>query len=60
MVGTTLNYVYMRLLAGSRDDPVANAARDRIDRHLGAGGIQSWDEFWLAVLDVYDLHGLDP
>lgn len=60
MFGTALNYVALRLLGVPADDPAAQAARDWIARHGGAGGIPSWGKFWLAVLGVYDWDGLDP
>ncbi|XP_054834517.1 lanosterol synthase [Eublepharis macularius] len=56
---TALNYVAMRLLGVSPDDPDAVRARNNLHSKGGAVGIPSWGKFWLAVLNVYSWEGLN-
>lgn len=58
--GTALNYVAMRLLGMSADDPDARRARERLIALGGAEGIPTWGKFWLAVLGVYRWEGVPP
>ena len=55
--GTALNYVVMRLLGVSRDDPRMEQARAWLAPRGGCLGIPSWGKFWLAVLGVYQWDG---
>ena len=60
MFSTALNYVALRLLGVSVDDPEASLARKWILDHGGAGGSPGWGKFWLCILGVYDWDGVDP
>lgn len=60
MFTTALNYVSLRLLGVPPNDPHAHSARAWILDHGGAGGSPGWGKFWLAVLGVYEWHGLQP
>ncbi len=57
--GTALNYVTMRLLGVSSDDPDAVRARSFLHNLGGAIGIPSWGKFWLSVLNVYHWDGVN-
>ncbi len=58
--GTALNYVAMRLLGMSADDPDARRARERLIALGGAEAIPTWGKFWLAVLGVFRWEGVPP
>ena len=60
MFGTVLSYVSLRLLGLDADHEVCAAARAWIHARGGAHAITSWGKFWLAVLGVYEWHGLNP
>lgn len=55
--GTVLNYVVLRILGVSADDPVCLRAREFIHSHGGAVSTPSWGKFWLACLGVYEWDG---
>lgn len=57
---TVLNYVALRLLGVSADDPRTAAARAWLLAHGGATMSASWGKFFLAVLGLYAYEGLDP
>lgn len=59
-LGTGLNYVALRLLGVSPDDPDAARARACLHRLGGAEGIPTWGKFWYAVLGLYSYEGLLP
>ncbi|KAJ3292136.1 Lanosterol synthase (Oxidosqualene--lanosterol cyclase) [Rhizoclosmatium sp. JEL0117] len=58
--GTALNYVALRLLGVSPDDPVCARARAHLHKLGGATGIPAWGKFWLSCLDVYEWEGNNP
>jgi len=60
MFGTVLSYVSLRLLGVEASQPTAAAARAWLLARGGATHIPSWGKFWLAVLGVYEWHGLNP
>ena len=60
MFGTVLSYVSLRLLGVAAGQATAKAARAWILGHGGATAVPSWGKFWLAVLGVYEWHGLNP
>ena len=60
MFGTVLSYVSLRLLGLDADHEVTSAARAWIHARGGAHAVASWGKFWLAVLGVYEWHGLNP
>jgi lanosterol synthase len=55
-----MNYVALRLLGVSPDDPLCSKARAYIHSIGGAVGIPAWGKFWLSVLNVYDWDGNNP
>jgi cycloartenol synthase len=58
--GTVLSYVTLRLLGVPPSAPACAAARAWLLARGGAVTIPSWGKFWLAVLGVYEWHGLNP
>ena len=60
MFGTVLTYVAMRLLGKAADSPECAKTRKWIIDRGGATQVPSWGKFWLAVLGVYEWHGLNP
>ena len=60
MFGTVLSYISLRLLGVAAGQATAKAARAWILGHGGATAVPSWGKFWLAVLGVYEWHGLNP
>ena len=59
MLCTVLNYVVMRLLGVSPNDPVCVQARAFIQEHGGAITVPSWGKFWLSCLNVYHWDGVN-
>jgi squalene/oxidosqualene cyclase-like protein len=57
MFGTAMQYVSLRLLGLSADDPEMIAARKWIHQNGTALGIPSWGKFYLSVLGVYEWEG---
>jgi squalene/oxidosqualene cyclase-like protein len=60
MLGTTLNYVAMRLLGVAAGAERTTRAREFIRREGGAESIPTWGKCWLAVLGVYEWDGVNP
>lgn len=60
MFGTVLTYVALRLLGRSAETPSCAKAREWILSRGGATEVPSWGKFWLAILGVYEWHGLNP
>ncbi|KYQ91453.1 cycloartenol synthase [Tieghemostelium lacteum] len=58
--GTALQYVSLRILGQSEDEPNMKRAREFLQKNGGAVGIPSWGKFWLATLNVYKWEGLNP
>ena len=57
MFGTTLNYVALRLLGVSADDPVAQAGRTFLREQGGALYTSSWAKFYLCLLGCMEWEG---
>ncbi|MES2621047.1 MAG: terpene cyclase/mutase family protein [Bacteroidota bacterium] len=57
MFGTVLQYVALRLLGLTANEPAILKARNWIHKHGGATGIPSWGKFYLSVLGVYEWEG---
>jgi lanosterol synthase len=56
---TTLAYVALRILGLGRDDARVKPARLWLrSQPGGALGIPTWGKFWLALLELYDSHGI--
>ncbi|KAG6546956.1 hypothetical protein Mapa_011572 [Marchantia paleacea] len=63
MFGSVLSYVTLRLLGDGPeggDHQCLQRGRDWILSHGGATAIPSWGKFWLAVLGIFEWHGLNP
>ncbi|KAJ1554344.1 Lanosterol synthase (Oxidosqualene--lanosterol cyclase), partial [Nowakowskiella sp. JEL0078] len=58
--GTVLNYVALRLMGVSKDDPVCIKAREKMLDLGGAAGVPHWGKFWLAILNCYKYEGMNP
>lgn len=59
MFGTVLNYISLRLLGVSFDDPRIQNAFNFIQREGGAMYAPSWAKFWLCVLGVMPWNGIN-
>jgi len=58
---TALVYVALRLLGLGRDEPVLKDARHWLQRDAGGVlAIPTWGKFWLALIGLYDWHGVNP
>jgi lanosterol synthase len=57
---TTLVYVAARTLGVEKDDPLLAPARQFIQEQGGVVAIPTWGKFWLAMLNLYDWHGVNP
>ena len=55
---TVLVYVAARLLGVARDDPLVESA-SRFIQAEGVVAIPSWGKFWLALLNLYEWHGVN-
>ena len=55
---TVLVYVAARLIGVERGDPLIEPARNFIQRE-DTLNIPSWGKFWLALLNLYDWHGIN-
>lgn len=60
MFCSALNYVALRLVGASAEDPASRRGRDFLHAHGGCLQTAPWTKFWLAFLGVYDLRGLAP
>jgi lanosterol synthase len=60
VLGTTLNYVALRLLGVAPTRPDAARARQWLHDHGGAEGIPTWGKFYLCVLGIYRWDGINP
>ncbi|KAL7590855.1 hypothetical protein Lser_V15G33497 [Lactuca serriola] len=62
MMGSTLNYVSLRLLGEGPDDRngAVSRARKWILDHGGAASIPSWGKAYLSALGVYEWEGCNP
>jgi len=60
MFGTCLNYVALRILGVSQDEPCMSKARVWMHERGGAVACTSWGKFWLSVLGCYEWEGQNP
>ncbi|CAG8730053.1 31988_t:CDS:10, partial [Racocetra persica] len=60
LLGTTLNYVALRILGMDPEHPVLVKSRKFIHKLGGAVAIPSLGKFWLAMLNIYDWKGVNP
>ncbi|CAG8634108.1 7586_t:CDS:10, partial [Cetraspora pellucida] len=60
LLGTTLNYVALRILGMDPEHPVLIKSRAFIHKLGGAVAIPSLGKFWLAMLNIYDWKGVNP
>ena len=59
LFGTVMQYVALRLLGMSADQPALHKARTWIKANGGAVGIPSWGKFYLSLLNLYDWQGFN-
>ncbi|NOQ64711.1 MAG: hypothetical protein GQ582_09390 [Methyloprofundus sp.] len=59
MFGTVMQYVSLRILGASKEDPRLQKASQWIKENGGATGIPSWGKFYLSVLNLYDWNGFN-
>jgi len=57
MFGSALQYVAIRLLGESADEPHMIKAREWIKANGGVLGVPSWGKFYLSLLGVYEWEG---
>lgn len=57
---TTLVYVAARLLGRTKADALLEPAAKFIGDQGGVASIPSWGKFWLAMLGLYEWHGVNP
>uniref|UniRef100_F6HLS4 Squalene cyclase N-terminal domain-containing protein n=1 Tax=Vitis vinifera TaxID=29760 RepID=F6HLS4_VITVI len=60
MLGTTLNYISMRILGVGPDDKAVAAGRKWILDHGGATYSPSWGKCYLSVFGLYEWSGCNP
>eukprot|EP00927_Polykrikos_kofoidii_P026769 TRINITY_DN23781_c2_g1_i1.p1 TRINITY_DN23781_c2_g1~~TRINITY_DN23781_c2_g1_i1.p1 ORF type:complete len:865 (-),score=112.79 TRINITY_DN23781_c2_g1_i1:234-2747(-) len=60
MFGSVLNYIALRLVGASADDPACVRGREFLADHGGALYAPSWAKTWCCILGVYDWSGLAP
>jgi squalene/oxidosqualene cyclase-like protein len=58
--GTVTNYVGLRLLGVSANDPDVVRARNWLHQNGGPLGSASWGKFFLALIDLYPFEALNP
>ena len=58
--GTAMNYVVLRILGTSEDDPRMIKARGKLHQLGGAANGPHWAKFWLAVLGVMEWDAVNP
>ncbi|ANZ74862.1 BA75_02790T0 [Komagataella pastoris] len=58
--GTCMNYVVLRLLGLSKDNPVCTKARKVLHALGGALATPYWGKAWLSLLNVYKWEGVNP
>jgi lanosterol synthase len=59
MFGTVMQYVSLRLLGKSADEPQLIKAKNWIQQNGGATGLPAWGKFYLSLLNLYDWKGND-
>ena len=58
--GTAMNYVVMRILGASEEDPRLIKARGKLHQLGGAINGPHWAKFWLSVLGVMSWDAVNP
>ena len=58
--GTAMNYVTMRILGASEEDPRMIKARSTLHQLGGAVNGPHWSKFWLSVLGVMEWSAVNP
>ena len=58
--GTAMNYVVLRILGASEEDPKMIKARSKLHDLGGALKGPHWAKFWLSVLGVMDWDTVNP
>lgn len=58
--GTAMNYVVLRILGASEEDPRMIKARGRLHQLGGAANGPHWAKFWLAALGVMEWDAVNP
>ncbi len=59
MFGTVMQYVSLRLMGASKEDPTVSKARNWIKTNGGGTSIPSWGKYYLSILNVYDWKGFN-
>lgn len=59
-LGTSVNYVCLRLLGMDKDHEVCVRARRKLHKLGGAIGAPHWGKIYLALLNLYDWDGVNP
>lgn len=59
MFGTVMQYVSLRLLGKSSDEPQLIKAKNWIQQNGGATGLPAWGKFYLSLLNLYEWKGND-
>merc|ERR1719162_1244914 len=60
MFGSVLNYISLRLVGVTADDPACIIGRKFLEEHGGALYAPSWAKCWCCVLGVYEWKGMAP
>jgi lanosterol synthase len=58
--GTSMNYVALRLIGVSEEDPRMIKARGLLHKFGGAVYGPHWAKFWLSILGVMEWEGVNP
>ena len=58
--GTSMNYVVLRILGASEEDPRMVRARGILHKLGGALNGPHWSKFWLSVLGITDWSIVNP
>lgn len=59
-LGTSINYVCLRLLGMDKNHEVCTRAREKLHKLGGAIGAPHWGKIYLALLNLYDWDGVNP
>ena len=59
-LGTSINYVCLRLLGMDKDHEVCARARSKLHKLGGAIGAPHWGKIYLSLLNLYSWEGVNP
>eukprot|EP01134_Creolimax_fragrantissima_P003456 CFRG3456T1 len=59
VMGTSLNYVAMRIFGVPRDDSRMVLARQWLEKRSGCLGIPQWGKFWLCTMNIFQWEGMN-